>query len=208
MSPHSTVLPSAPLPVQTPARPHDRLLPGLIRARWWALGALLLLLTIAPGMLDLPLPQQPMLAILAVVGLWNGFMHWQLRRSAGKPDAIACLLHLCIDLLAFASLLYFSGGATNPLVFMLLLPVVLSALLLSRGAVLVIAALAILLYSLLMVKFVPLELGDARRAATLHLSGMWLTFVVSAAMLAWFVMRTTDALRRRDAELARAREQY
>jgi two-component system sensor histidine kinase RegB len=58
-----------------------------------------------------------------------------------------------------------------------------------------------------MVKFVPLELGDARRAATLHLSGMWLTFVVSAAMLAWFVMRTTDALRRRDAELARAREQ-
>lgn len=207
MPPHSTALPSAPLPAKTSARPHDRMLPGLIRARWWALGALLLLLAIAPGLLDLPLPQEPMLAILAAVGLWNGLMHWQMNRSAGTPDATACLLQLCVDLLAFASLLYFSGGATNPLVFMLLLPVVLSALLLSRGAVLAIAALAILLYSLLMVQFIPLELGDARRATTLHLSGMWLTFVVSAAMLAWFVMRTTDALRRRDAELARAREQ-
>ncbi len=204
---HSTALPSAPLLAKTPARSLDRLLPSLIRARWWALGALLLLLAIAPGLLDLPLPQMPMLAILAAVGLWNGLMHWQLHRSAGAPDATGCLLQLCIDLLAFASLLYFSGGATNPLVFMLLLPVVLSALLLSRGAVLAIAALAILLYSLLMVQFIPLELGDARRATALHLSGMWLTFVVSAAMLAWFVMRTTDALRRRDAELARAREQ-
>lgn len=186
--------------------PHDRLLPSLIRVRWWAIAALLVLVAIAPGLLKVPLPQQPMLAILAAVGLWNGAMHWQLRRSARVPDNTACLLQLCVDLLAFAALLYFGGGATNPLVFMLLLPVVLSALLLTRGAVLAIAALAILLYSLLMVQFVPLELGDAERATTLHLSGMWLTFVVSAAMLAWFVMRTTDKLRRRDAELAHARE--
>lgn len=187
--------------------PHDRLLPGLITVRWWAIAALLVLVAIAPGLLEVPLPQQAMLAILVAVGLWNGAMHWQLRKTASVPDATACLLQLCIDLLAFAALLYFSGGATNPLVFMLLLPVVLSALLLTRKAVLAIAALAILLYSVLMLQFVPLELGDAERAATLHLSGMWLTFVVSAAMLAWFVMRTTDTLRRRDAELARARAQ-
>lgn len=203
----STALPFASRPAQAPVPPHDRLLRGLVKARWWALGALLMLLFIAPGLLDLPLPQPPMLAILAAVGLWNGLMHWQLYRGAGAPGATGCLLQLCIDLLAFACLLYFSGGATNPLVFMLLLPVVLSALLLSRGAVLAIATLAILLYSLLMVQFIPLEPGDAHRATTLHLSGMWLTFVVSAAMLAWFVMRTTDVLRRRDAELARAREQ-
>ena len=103
MPQHSTALPSASLPAKASARPHDRLLPGLIKARWWALGALLLLLAIAPGLLDLPLPQEPMLAILAAVGLWNGLMHWQLHRSAGAPDATGCLLQLCIDLLAFAS---------------------------------------------------------------------------------------------------------
>ena len=207
MNPHNTIWSPAVSPVARSATlPHDRLLPGLIRARWWAIAALLLLVSIAPGLLEVPLPQQPMLVILVATGIWNGVMHWQLRRTASMPDAATCLLQLCIDLLAFAALLYFSGGATNPLVFMLLLPVVLSALLLARSAVLSIAALAILLYSLLMVQFVPLELGDAERATTLHLSGMWLTFVVSAAMLAWFVMRTTDALRRRDAELARARE--
>ncbi len=208
MIPYSTTRPNALSPAARPVtQRHDRLLSGLITARWWAIAALLALVAIAPGLLDVPLPQRPMLAILAAAGLWNGAMHWQSRRTSDLPYPTTCLLQLCVDLLAFAALLYFSGGATNPLVFMLLLPVVLSALLLTRGAVLAIAALAMLLYSLLMVQFVPLEPGDAERATTLHLSGMWLTFVVSASMLAWFVMRTTDALRQRDAELARAREQ-
>lgn len=44
------------------------------------------------------------------------------------------------------------------------------------------------------------------RATRLHLLGMWLTFVVSAAMLAGFVVRMT-LIRERDAELAAAREQ-
>jgi two-component system sensor histidine kinase RegB len=207
MTPQSTTwspLPSGVSPKT--ALPHDRLA-GLIAVRWWALATLLLIVAAGPRLLDAPLPQPPMLAILSAVGVWNGFLHWQLRHTSAMPDGSSFFLQFCVDLLAFAALLFFSGGATNPLVFMLLLPVVLSALLLSRRAVVAISALAIMLYSLLMVQFVPLELGDAARAATLHLTGMWLTFVVSAAMLAWFVMRTTNALRRRDAELARAREQ-
>lgn len=190
-----------------PAPPIHTRMSGLIRARWWALAVLLLIVGAAPGLLAMPLPQRPMLAILGAVGAWNAALHWQQHRSTHLPDASAWFIQLCVDLLAFAALLYFSGGATNPLVSLLLLPVVLSALLMSRPAVVAIAALSIGLYSLLMVHFVPLALGDAQRAATLHLTGMWLTFVVSAAMLSWFVMRTTDALRSRDAELARAREQ-
>jgi two-component system sensor histidine kinase RegB len=207
MTPHSTTWsPALSAAVSSTAPPHERL-SGMIAVRWWAIAALLLTVAAAPKLLGAPLPQLPMLAILAAVGAWNGLMQWQLRGTVAAPDSPSVFLQFCIDLLAFAALLYFSGGATNPLVFMLLLPVVLSALLLSRRAVVAISTLAILLYSLLMVQFVPLELGDAARAATLHLTGMWLTFVVSAAMLAWFVMRTTNALRRRDAELARAREQ-
>jgi signal transduction histidine kinase len=49
--------------------------------------------------------------------------------------------------------------------------------------------------------------ADAERAARLHLAGMWLTFVVSAAMIAWFVARMTASIRERDSRLAAAREQ-
>ena len=48
---------------------------------------------------------------------------------------------------------------------------------------------------------------DATRATRLHLIGMWLTFAVSALMIAWFVVRMTRLIRERDAELAAAREQ-
>ena len=62
-------------------------------------------------------------------------------------------------------------------------------------------------YSALMVFYVPLPLSDATRATRLHLLGMWLTFAVSALMIAWFVLRMTRLIRLRDAELAATREQ-
>jgi two-component system, sensor histidine kinase RegB len=178
----------------------------LVSVRWWSIGILVLLTLAAPDALGVTLPQQPMLAILAVVAGWNLLLSRQ-RPRADAAARRACFRQLFTDLVAFAALLHFSGGATNPLVFMLLLPVVMAALLLDRRAVIALAATAILLYSLLMLHFVPLPFADPARATALHLFGMWLTFVVSVTMLAGFVMRTSDALRRRDAELSRAREQ-
>jgi two-component system sensor histidine kinase RegB len=70
-----------------------------------------------------------------------------------------------------------------------------------------IAVLAVLAYSLLMVFFVPLALADPSRAAALHLSGMWATFVAAVVIIGGFILRMTIALRERDAALAAAREQ-
>jgi two-component system sensor histidine kinase RegB len=50
-------------------------------------------------------------------------------------------------------------------------------------------------------------MSDATRATRLHLLGMWLTFAISALMIAWFVVRMTRLIRVRDAELAARREQ-
>jgi two-component system sensor histidine kinase RegB len=41
----------------------------------------------------------------------------------------------------------------------------------------------------------------------MHLSGMWLNFLLTAALVAAFAGRQAASLRRRDAELAQAREQ-
>jgi two-component system sensor histidine kinase RegB len=103
--------------------------------------------------------------------------------------------------------LYLSGGAANPLISFLLVPVAVAALSLPGTLTAVVAVLAVALYSLLMWQFVPLPVADAERATRLHLAGMWLTFVVSAAMIAWFVARMTASIRERDDRLAAAREQ-
>lgn len=178
----------------------------LVIARWWALATILSAVLAIPHLVDLPLPRWPMLAVIAVVGAWNVIVQQQVR-GARPLGAIDVFGQIALDLIAFAALLFFSGGATNPLVFMLLLPVVLAALILPRRYVIIVSSIAIALYSLLMLVFIPLPLADPARGAMLHLAGMWITFVVSVAMLSWFVLRTTATLRTRDAELAAAREQ-
>jgi two-component system, sensor histidine kinase RegB len=50
--------------------------------------------------------------------------------------------------------------------------------------------------------------GMARESIfSLHVLGMWLGFVLSAAIIAWFVVRMAQAVRQRDETLARVREE-
>jgi two-component system sensor histidine kinase RegB len=174
--------------------------------RWWVLGGALAMTLLAPHLLDIGLSAWPLLAIISVTALWN-LATWR-DLAVNECDEPAVVFgQVAIDLVTIGALLFFSGGATNPLVFMLLPPVAVAALTLPPGLVVATATLAVALYSLLMVRFVPLPLADPVRAATLHLSGMWVTFVVSVGTISWLVLRMSDTLRRQDAELAAAREQ-
>lgn len=170
--------------------------------RWWLVGGLGVAVLSAPTFLAVPLPLAPLLAILVLLGLFN----WLAGRR-GEATAGGLARQLGVDIVALGVLLYLTGGATNPLVSLLLLPVAIAAFSLPARAAFAVAALAVGAYSLLMLDAVPLPVADAERAMRLHLSGMWLTFVVSVVLLAWFVTRITAALRERDRQLAAAREE-
>jgi len=178
----------------------------LVASRWLVLAATALLVLLAPGLLDIPVQQPLLLAILAVNAAFNAITQWHLGK-AKAATAYELFSQLLVDIAALSALVFFSGGATNPLVSLLLPPVAIAALTLPWRGVLGIGLVAVAAYSTLMVFYVPLPLPDASRATHLHLVGMWLTFVVSATMIAWFVVRMTRLIRQRDAELAAAREQ-
>lgn len=178
----------------------------LVLLRWWLLAGELLAILAVPPLLAIPLPAWPMLAVVLVQLVVNG-LAWRRSRQAEALAAGELFRQLALDLGAFSVLMFFSGGAANPLIFLLLLPVAVAALALPAPWVAGVLALAVFAYSLLMVSYLPLAVADADRAARLHLAGMWLTFVVSAAMVAWLVVRMTASIRRRDAQLAAAREQ-
>jgi two-component system sensor histidine kinase RegB len=161
---------------------------------------------LVPGLLEIPLPLAPLLVLLGIAALFNGTLHWRLR-NADLASPAELFTQLLIDIATLGALVFFSGGATNPLVSLLLPPVAIAALTLPVRCVVATGAAAIAIYSALMVYYIPLPLNDAGRATRLHLLGMWLTFAVSAAMIAWFVVRMTRLIRERDAELAAAREQ-
>ena len=193
----------------TPSEPDSNLRLNQRRAvilRWWLLAAVTLAVLSAPTLLDIALPQAPMFGVLALMAFFNGYVQW--RAVDDEPVSASELFgQLCVDLVALAILLYLSGGAANPLISFLLVPVAMAALSLPGALTAAVALLAIGFYSLLMWQFLPLPVADAARATRLHLGGMWLTFVVSATMIAWFVARMTASIRERDSRLAAAREQ-
>jgi len=178
----------------------------LLGLRWAMLALMALTVLIAPGLLDVVLPQAAMLGILTVAALLNALGHWHAGRQQ-TATANELFSQLLIDICTLSALLFFSGGATNPLVSLLLPPVAIAALGLPRHLVILVGSVAILAYSVLMLFYLPLPITDVSRATQLHLIGMWLTFTVSAMLIGWIILRMSQLIRERDAELASAREQ-
>jgi len=61
-------------------------------------------------------------------------------------------------------------------------------------------------YALLLFVYQPLAIADPLAATAMHLGGMWFNFLISAALIAFFVTRMHAALRTRDQELSALRE--
>lgn len=178
----------------------------LINLRWLMLVLMATLILVAPGLLDIRLPQAVLLAIIALALTLNFVSQLQLRqREAATPNEVCS--QLIIDMLTLTAVLFFSGGATNPLISLLLPPVAIAALALPARQVVLVGTTAVSLYALLMVFYLPLPIADVSRATQLHLVGMWLTFAVSAGLIGWIILRMSQLIRQRDEALALAREQ-
>ncbi|MBU1236080.1 MAG: sensor histidine kinase [Gammaproteobacteria bacterium] len=177
----------------------------LIVLRWGLLAGEIAAIVGVPVLLDIPLPRVAMLAVVALQALGNHLVARRLARAGRFGDG-ELVVQLVADIVALAVLMFLSGGAANPLISLLLLPVAVAALALPARPVMLVTALAIAAYSVLNIYYLPLPIANAERAARLHLAGMWFTFVLSAAMLAWFVVRMKASIRARDAELGEARE--
>lgn len=114
-------------------------------------------------------------------------------------------VQLLIDVSGLTALFFFSGGATNPFVSMYLLPLAISAVVLPKSWVWVLAVISITAYSFLMWLY-PDEHAHHQQSFTLHVLGMWVSFVLSATVMAYFVLKMRSALQRKDQQLALARE--
>ena len=91
-------------------------------------------------------------------------------------------------------------------VSLMLVPVVIAAISLRPRWVWLLAAVAGGLYLLLLFYYQPLAVADPVAAYGMHLGGMWFNFLISAALIAFFVTRMHTSLRSRDQALAAMRE--
>lgn len=187
--------------------------------------AVVLLLAVA--WLKIPLDLVPMVVVIALLAAINLFTRWRLDRGASAGDG-QVFAHLAIDVGALGLLLYFAGGSTNPFVSLFLLPPTLAAAMLPARHAWAMAALTLAAYTFLVFWKLPLPppqgdlaqfdalLARATGGATehaihssgfaLHVLGMWLNFVISVGVIAFFLTRMAAALKERERELAAIRE--
>ncbi len=157
--------------------------------------------------IEIEIPWTQLVLVVALLALLNLLTWFRLYRK-WPVSHLEFFLQLLIDVLALSSLLYFSGGSTNPFISLYLLPITIAAATLPWRYTWVMAFITIACYTLLLFIYVPLphEHSNHLIEFALHVSGMWLAFVLSTVIIAWFVVKMSSSIRERDQDLARARE--
>ncbi len=158
---------------------------------------------------DVTVSWVPLFSILLVTVIINALVFLRLRFDwpVSENEFFANLL---LDVLFLTSVLYITGGSTNPFVSYYLIPLIISAAILRPVHTWFIAFLSIAFYTVLLIYYQPLEvftMSGHGAMSNAHFLGMWVNFVFSALLISWFVVRMATALREQSRAIARNREE-
>ena len=133
-------------------------------------------------------------------------------RSTLPLTQLEFFFQLVADIAFYGCLLYQMGGVSNPFSALLLIPLIISATALPKRYTWLTGLLVTCSYTLLLRYYIPLDLPDtghqhqADALLDLHLMGMWINFILTAALITWFIVNIRDNLQRQEVNLNQARE--
>lgn len=180
----------------------------LLWIRMIAVPGSVLCLLLAQDLYGLSIKTLPLASILGLLVLYNLWVWWRLKTRVVMSDR-EIFMHMIVDLLALSSILYYTGGAANPFVFFFMLPMVVTAAALPRIYTWFMALASAVCYTLLLLFRVEVPELVHRVPGVpvdLHVVGMWVGFVIIAALVAYFVSGMAETVRERDRYLAELRE--
>jgi two-component system sensor histidine kinase RegB len=162
---------------------------------------LLLILFVNLG-LAYQLPWTPLFSVI-VLELIFTFASFAFYRNKQQISQSALLIQICADILFLSLLLFFSGGATNAFVSLLLIPIAIAAVTLTPILLGLVALLAIASYSILL-WFLPMSVMHGNMQG--HFIGMGINFLFSALVVAIVVGKMARSINQRELAIAAYRE--
>ncbi len=202
-----------PTAARSPDEMARRILRRLFLLRNFTILGAGLAIGIANSAFNLALPLRALFTILALLTLLNVFTLLRCRfgRIISNTEIFVQML---LDIAGLTSLFYFTGGASNPLVWFYLLPLMIAATILPRTYTWTMAGVTVACYSALFFFNVQLPHSGMHHDSgmhndggfQMHVLGMWVGFVVSAVFVAFIIAGLAHGLRERDRKLAEARE--
>jgi len=179
----------------------------LVQLRWLAVAGQLATVLAVHFALGIHLPVMEMLTLLAVLLLFNLACwvrtHWVPSVSNGELFA-----GLLVDVAVLSGQLYYSGGVTNPFVFLFLLQIAVGAVLLPARFIWPMVWLTAACFLALTQWHQPLRLPDLAGLSLPphYVGGLLICFAINASLLVTFIHRISGNLRQRDARLADLRQ--
>ncbi len=162
----------------------------------------LLLIIFVNQVLQYHLPWAPLAIIIIAEVFFTlvSFYYYFFKRNVTHQ---AIVIQVCADILFLSLLLYFSGGATNAFVSLLLIPIAIAAVTLTPLLLSIVALLAILSYSILL-WLLPMGIMHGNMEG--HFIGMWVNFLFSTLVVALVVGKMARSINQRELALASYRE--
>ncbi|MDB2386853.1 ATP-binding protein [Shewanella sp.] len=127
-------------------------------------------------------------------------------RAAIARNESGLFIALLLDTVFWISWLYFTGGATNAFISLLLLPIAIAAITLPQWAPWLLALLSTLSYSLMILSVPEQPMQHHGMDLNSHYLGMWFNFLISSLVLTTSVAYIAQRMRKQKIELAVMRE--
>jgi two-component system, sensor histidine kinase RegB len=186
----------------------------LIAIRWIAIAGQVATLALVRYAMDFPLAMGPaLMAVLAsvVLNIVLLLVYKPTAHLTGRQSS----LQLAFDLVQLSVLLYLTGGLANPFAILILVPVTISATLLSGRSTLGLLAIALACITALGLWALPLpwRTGQAPALPDTYRFGVWVALIIGMLFLATYAWRVSAEARKRQralvatqAALARAQQ--
>jgi two-component system sensor histidine kinase RegB len=188
-----------------PARDHLR---QLVLLRAIAIAGQIVTVAFVNSVLDVALPLLPLAAGIGFLAVFNVATGLRLRLRQPVSDG-ELLAQILADVGAFTVLLYFTGGAANPFASMYVLNIAVAAAVLPRAYTWNVVGVAGAGYLLLAFFNVPLARENGELLHEHHeliAIALGSSFAITAALIAYFLVKITDSLREHQRLLFNARE--
>lgn len=175
--------------------------------------SLVLLLVIIYSMLTGNRHDFPILALLQIalsMALLSVFLNYAQRRDYASASLMC--FSLVVDSLLLTELIYFTGGANNPLTVLYILPIINAALFCSPRFARILTSAIIICYLWLFFQYRPFSLfehelaghGSHDNSMLIHLIGMWITFSFSALLAMMWISGLVQTVRSHEVRLQQA----
>ncbi len=173
----------------------------------------LLIITLSVFALNIVLPIVPLMVILFFIGIANLVTHFVIL-SGKEIKKWFLFTQILSEIVFYSFIFYYSGGATNPFTFFYLVPLAISATVLSGELTLILTLIATTFYSMLLTNYYPIYYGmegpgfdmGSNGQFSQHVLGMLLGFIISAVLVTWFITHLSKELKQRDQAIAEAKQ--